>query len=316
LRSTGKSDISIHDCKIEKQTIHNNINGLRKGTDMAEIKRVGILGAGMMGAEIALCCAQVGLEVQLKEISKELADLGKARIEKILAKSVEKGKMDAATKDSILGRVTATDSYANFGDLDIVVEAIIENLEIKHNTYKEIDAICKPECIFASNTSSLSITKLAKAARPERFIGLHFFSPASIMQLVEVVPGLLSSPDAVEFGMEFCRMIGKEPIKVKNVEGFVVNRILCAMMAEAYRLIDEDIASPEDIDKACRLGLGHPVGPFRLADNVSMDLLLKVHETLTGAYGDRFKVANAFRERVDAGLYGRKTGKGWYDYSK
>lgn len=283
---------------------------------MAELKKIGILGAGMMGAEIALCCAQAGLEVQLKEINQELADKGKARVEKMLGRQVEKGKLDAATRDQVLARIHPTDSFSAFGDLDLVLEAIVENLEIKHATYREIDAVCKPECVFASNTSSLSITKLAAAARPDRFIGLHFFSPASVMKLVEVVPGLLTTPDAVETGMTFCRMIGKEPVKVKNVQGFVVNRILCAMMAEAYRLVDEEIATVEDIDLACKLGLGHPVGPFRLADNVSLDLLGKVHDILEEAYGDRFKVSNAFREHVDAGLYGRKVGRGWYDYSE
>ncbi len=281
---------------------------------MAEIKKVGILGAGMMGAEISLCCARVGLEVEMKEISLELAEKGKQRIDKILSKQVEKGKLEAAKKDEILALVHPVDSYDSFSDVDIVVEAILENLDIKHAAYKELDTVCKPECVFASNTSSISITKLGKAARPENFIGLHFFSPASIMQLVEVIPGLLSTEQSVELGTEFCKMIGKTPIKVKNVEGFVVNRILCAMMAEAYRLVDEGVADIEAIDTACKLGLGHPVGPLRLSDNVSLDLLQHVHATLTEAYGDRFKLAGAFNERVDAGHFGRKTGKGWYEY--
>jgi len=281
---------------------------------MAEIKKVGILGAGMMGAEIALCCARSGMEVYMKEINQELADKGKGRIEKILSKAVAKGKMEEAKKDEILGRVTAVDSYKGFEDVDIVVEAILEVLDIKHKAYKELDEICKPECVFASNTSSISITKLAKAARPERFVGLHFFSPASIMKLVEVIPGHLSSEETVTLGTDFCTQIGKVPITVKNVEGFVVNRILCAMLTEAFRLADEGVASIEDIDTACKLGLGHPVGPFRLTDNISLDLLNNVHAILTGAYGDRFKVPGLFRENLDAGRVGRKVGKGFYDY--
>lgn len=281
---------------------------------MAEIKKAGILGAGMMGTEIALCCARSGIEVWMKEINLELAEQGKGRIDKILSKAVAKGKMDEDKKSEILALVHPVDSYDGFSDVDIVVEAILEVLDIKQGAYKELDEICKAECVFASNTSSISITKLAAAARPDRFIGLHFFSPASIMKLVEVIPGMLSTNDAVETGIGFCKQIGKEPIKVKNVEGFVVNRMLCALMNEAYRLVDEDVASIEDIDKACMLGLGHPVGPLRLCDNISLDLLTNVHGILTEAYGDRFKLPGAYRERLSAGRLGRKVGKGWYDY--
>jgi len=281
---------------------------------MNVVKRIGIVGAGMMGAEIALCCARTGMDVIMKEVSQELADKGKQTIDKILSKAVAKGKMDEAEKENILARVQPTDMYEGFDEVDLVIEAILEVTDIKHKLFEELDAICKPECIFASNTSSISITKLASVARPDRFVGLHFFSPASVMKLVEVIPGLISTPATVEFGMEFCRSIGKEPVKVKNVEGFVVNRILLALMNEAYRLLDEGVASKEDIDTACRLGLGHPVGPFRLSDNISLDLLDKVHNILTGAYGERFKAPGIFREHLDAGRVGRKAGMGWYDY--
>jgi len=281
---------------------------------MNVVKRIGIVGAGMMGAEIALCCARTGMDVIMKEVSQELADKGKQTIVKILSKAVAKGKMDEAEKENILARVQPTDMYEGFDEVDLVIEAILEVTDIKHKLFEELDAICKPECIFASNTSSISITKLASVARPDRFVGLHFFSPASVMKLVEVIPGLISTPATVEFGMEFCRSIGKEPVKVKNVEGFVVNRILLALMNEAYRLLDEGVASKEDIDTACRLGLGHPVGPFRLSDNISLDLLDKVHNILTGAYGERFKAPGIFREHIDAGRVGRKAGMGWYDY--
>ncbi len=281
---------------------------------MSELKVIGVLGAGMMGAEIALCCAKAGYQVLMKEINQELADKGKARLDKMLQKQVAKGKLEDTAAKEILERIQPTDSFNGFEQADLVIEAILEDIKIKSDTYKELDQIAKPECIFASNTSSISITKLAAAARAERFIGLHFFSPASIMKLVEVIPGLLTTDEVVETATEFCKSIGKAPVKVKNVEGFVVNRVLCAMMAEAFRLADEGVATPEDIDTACKLGLGHPVGPFRLADNISLELLTHVHEILTEAYGDRFKLANAFRERVDAGHIGRKVGKGWYDY--
>ncbi|RJO74518.1 MAG: 3-hydroxyacyl-CoA dehydrogenase family protein [Myxococcales bacterium] len=281
---------------------------------MAELQKAGILGAGMMGAEIALVCARAGMAVVMKEVNLELAQKGKKRIADILNKQVSKGQLAQADADAALALVTPTDKYDGFADADIVVEAILEVVDIKQQAFRELDAVCKPTCIFASNTSSISITKLAAAARPDRFVGLHFFSPVSIMKLVEVIPGLLATPETVEIAKAFCVKIGKTPIKVKNVEGFAVNRMLCAMMNEAYRLVDEGVASIEDIDTACKLGLGHPVGPLRLCDNISLDLLGKVHDILAEAYGDRFKAPNAFRERVSAGHYGRKTGKGWYDY--
>ena len=289
-------------------------NTSKKGKIMVAIKKVGVVGAGMMGAEIALCCAKAGMDVLMKEISQELAEKGKKTIDKILSKSVEKGKLDASEKEAILGRVTPQASNAGFEDVDIVIEAILEVIDIKQNLFKELHAVCKPDCLFASNTSSISITKLASAARPERFIGLHFFSPASIMKLVEVIPGLMTAQETVDISLAFCEAIGKKPVKVRNVEGFVVNRILLAMMNEAYRLLDEGVATIEDIDTACMLGLGHPVGPFRLSDNISLDLLSKVFDILNDAYGDRFKAPGIFREHLDAGRIGRKAGKGWYDY--
>lgn len=282
---------------------------------MSNIKKVGIVGAGMMGAEIALCCARSGMDVIMKEISQELADKGKQTIETILSKSVAKGKLEESDKKAILDRVTPQATNDGFESVDIVIEAILEVVDIKQTLFKDLDQICKDDCIFASNTSSISITKLASAARPEKFVGLHFFSPASVMKLVEVIPGLLTDPDVVEAGIAFCEAIGKKPVKVKNVEGFVVNRILLALMTEAYRLLDEGVATIEDIDTACMFGLGHPVGPFKLSDNVSLDLLAKVHDILTEAYGDRFKAPGIFREHMDAGRIGRKAGKGWYDYS-
>lgn len=282
---------------------------------MSKIKKVGIVGAGMMGAEIALCCARSGMDVIMKEISQELADKGKQTIETILSKSVKKGKLEESEKNVILDRVTPQETNNGFENVDIVIEAILEVVDIKQTLFKDLDKICKEDCIFASNTSSISITKLASAARPENFVGLHFFSPASVMKLVEVIPGLLTKPEVVDAGIAFCEAIGKEPVKVKNVEGFVVNRILLALMTEAYRLLDEGVATIEDIDTACMFGLGHPVGPFKLSDNISLDLLAKVHDILTEAYGDRFKAPGIFREHMDAGRIGRKAGKGWYDYS-
>lgn len=281
---------------------------------MSDMKKAGILGAGMMGAEIALCCARSGMDVVMKDVTAELAQKGIDKLAKLLDKQVAKGGLTEEQKREILGRIVPTGAYDGFADTDIVVEAILEIEEVKKAAYKELDAVAQPSCIFASNTSSMSITKLATAARADRFVGLHFFSPASIMQLVEVVPGFLSTPETVAAAKEFCVKIGKTPITVKNVEGFAVNRMLCVMMAEAYRLVDEGVASIEDIDTACRLGLGHPVGPLRLSDNVGLDLLEKVHGILSQAYGERFRLSGAYRERLLAGRTGRKAGKGWYDY--
>lgn len=289
---------------------------------MAEIKKVGVLGAGMMGSDIALCCALAGYEVLMKEINIDLAKEGLVRIEKGLKKWSEKGrlKVDAQSREEAIARITPSGTFDGFEDVDLVIEAIFEDLEVKRKTYRQLEEVCKPSCIFASNTSSIPITKLAATLRNDerkaKFIGLHFFSPASIMKLVEVIRGEVTSAETAEIASKFCIDIGKEPIQVSDCAGFVVNRIGAAINAEAIRLYEEGVASPADIDKACQLGLGHPIGPFTLMDLVGNDLNLKVRRIFHEAYGERFRPRPAMVRMVDAGHYGRKTGKGWYDYNK
>ncbi len=287
---------------------------------MRQIKKVGILGAGMMGSDIALSCALRGFEVLMKEVSLDLAQKGLQQIEKNLEKWAAKGRIqesEAQRKEALL-RITPTNSFEGFQDTDIVIEAIFEDLEIKAQNYNQLEEICKPTCIIASNTSSIPITKLSatlkNSARKSRFLGLHFFSPASIMELVEVISGEETSEETAKLATDFCFAIGKEPINVSDCAGFVVNRILGAINDEAIRLCEERVATPEDIDKACKLGLGHPVGPFALMDTVSNELNLKIMRIFHENYGERFLPRPALVRKVDAGHFGRKTGKGWFNY--
>ena len=286
---------------------------------MGEINGVGVMGAGMMGAEIALCFAMCGYEVVLKDSSLELVQKGKDRLAGVLDKAIKKGRFQEDEKASTLERITPTDQYELFKDVDVMVEAVFEDIEVKKEVFGQLNEICRPDCVMATNTSSIPITLLATtvgAERIDRFVGAHFFSPASVMKLVEIIPGLETSEETVAFMMELCRRIDKTPIRVKDVTGFAVNRLLHAMWTEAHRLVEEGVATPEDIDTACKLGLGHPIGPFSLMDLTSNDLNLKVGEILFDAYGERFKPRPILRQKVYANHLGRKTGRGWYDYRK
>jgi 3-hydroxybutyryl-CoA dehydrogenase len=297
-------------------------NNERRGCNVAEIKKVGILGAGMMGSDIALSCALAGYTVLVKELNKELAQAGYKRIVFNLEKWVSKGKInidDEAAK-SATKRITTTDSFDGFEDVDLVIEAIFEDPQIKIDNYLMLADKCKSHCIIASNTSSISITKLGacfeKPSRKAQFVGMHFFSPAVIMKLVEVVKGEETSQETVDAAYDFCKKINKEPVQIVDGVGFIVNRILSALTSEAIRLYEEGFASPEDIDKACKLGLGHPVGPFALMDLASNDLGLKILRTLHEAYGERFRPRQSLVKKVDAGHFGLKAGKGWFTYGK
>ncbi len=284
---------------------------------MLETKKAGVLGAGMMGAEIALCFAMAGIEVAMKDGTKDLARGGIKRADKALDRLVKKGQFEASNKGKTLALMHPTDTYDLFSDADFVVEAVFEDLKIKKDAFAELDKICKPECIFTTNTSSLRVTALATAVsedRRVRFLGTHFFSPVSIMKLVEVIPGLETAEEAVEKTLEVCRTIGKTPIRVKDVAGFAVNRLLHAMWIEAERCVEEGVATPEDIDTCCKLGLGHPIGPFALMDIVSNEITLVIQDILHEAYGPRFMPRPILRQIVDAGHVGRKAGRGWYDY--
>ena len=286
---------------------------------MKGIDKVGVIGAGMMGAEIALCFAMSGFEVIMKETSLDLAQIGKDRLEGVLDKAIKKGALRAEERAPTLSRLTPTDQYGDLVDADLVIEAVFEDLETKKKVFSQLDPTCKSDCIFSTNTSSIPITLLATSVGKERvgqFLGSHFFSPASVMKLVEVIPGLETEEDTVTVMMECCRNIGKTPIRVKDVTGFAVNRILHAMWIEVNRLLEENVASAEDIDTACKMGLGHPIGPYALMDLTSNDLNLQVQQILYESYGERFRPRPILKQKVDANHLGRKTGRGWYEYKK
>jgi len=280
-------------------------------------KRIGIVGAGMMGAEIALAFAQNGFTVTLNDVTQQMADKGKIIQASILDKLIRKGKLTPEEKAAILAQVTPTDQLSALSDCDAVIEAAYEDFTVKSKIFGSLDALCRQDCLFASNTSSIPITKLASAVSPERakrFLGMHFFSPASVMKLVEVIPGLLCEAEAVAKARELVTAVQKTPITVKDVAGFAVNRLFNIFNIEAMRLIEEGVASPEDIDTACKLGLGHPMGPIELLDITSLDLNLKIHEVLFNEYGERFRPRPLLRKMVSAGLLGKKTGQGFYKH--
>lgn len=286
---------------------------------MNTMKKVGLLGAGMMGSEIALCFASAGFEVVMKEKELQLAEKGKNRLAKVLDKAIEKGRFHANQRDAALDCIVPVEDYDLFFDADLVVEAVFEDTELKKSILAEVDKVCKPDCIISTNTSSIPVTLLCTAVeekRRERFLGTHFFAPAFTMKLVEVVPGLETSKESVDNVMEACRTIGKDPVYVKDTAGFVVNRMLFSMFAEAVRLVDEGVASCEDIDKACKLGLGHPVGPLALMDMADLGMALNIGNLFKNEHGDRFRFGDSLKQRVYAGHLGRKSGKGWYDYNK
>lgn len=284
-----------------------------------EIKKITVLGAGIMGAGIAQCAAQAGFEVNLRDMEDRFVENGLTTIRTNLDRAVSKGKMAVEDAKATLGRVTGTtDLTVAAKDADLVIEAIIEVLEIKKKVFRELAAICKPETIFASNTSGLSITEMAVAAgRPDRFLGMHFFNPVPVMRLVELIKGFSTSEETLELAKAFVDKINKTAIEVKEAPGFAVNRILCPMINEAIFTLAEDIASPKDIDNAMTLGANMPIGPLALADMVGLDTLLLVLDSFHEEFGeDKYRPAPLLRKMVRAGYLGRKSGKGFYDYTK
>lgn len=278
--------------------------------------KIGIIGAGTMGAGIAQAFAQTeGFSVALCDINNEFAANGKNKIAKGFEKRVAKGKMEQAEADTILSRIT-TGTKEICADCDLIIEAAIENMEIKKQTFKELDEICKPEAIFATNTSSLSITEIgAGLKRP--MIGMHFFNPAPVMKLVEIIAGLDTPADIVEKIKKISEDIGKVPVQVEEAPGFVVNRILVPMINEAVGIYAEGIASVEGIDAAMKLGANHPIGPLALGDLIGLDVCLAIMDVLYHETGDsKYRAHTLLRKMVRGKQLGQKTGKGFYDYTK
>jgi 3-hydroxybutyryl-CoA dehydrogenase len=285
-----------------------------------EIRKVGVLGCGLMGAGIAQVAATAGFETVVKEVSDEFITKGFSGIEKSLAKFAEKGTITGEQQTEIRGRLSGTTSFDALADCDIIIEAIIENLEEKRSTYRQLDEICKPETIFASNTSSLSITEMmtsTSAERQQRFVGLHFFNPVPLMKLVEVVRTILTDDDVYEQAVAFGKKLGKVPVRAGDKTGFIVNRLLVPYMLDSIRALEEGVGSIVDIDNAMKLGCGYPMGPFTLGDFVGLDTTYYIAEIMFNEFREkRFAPPPLLKRMVLAGLYGRKSGRGFYDYTK
>jgi len=284
-----------------------------------QIKQVGVLGAGLMGAGIAQVAAMSGHDVTVIEVNDALLQKGLAGIEKSLTKFAEKGTITAAQKDETAARLSGSTRLEDLADADIIIEAIIENLAVKRETYAKLDQLCKPDTIFASNTSSLSITEMmtaTSAERQRRFIGMHFFNPVPLMKLVEVVRTILTDDavyaEAVKLGQAF----GKTVVQTGDNTGFIVNRLLVPYMLDAIRVLEQGLASTEDIDNAMKLGCGHPMGPLTLSDFVGLDTTYYIANIMFDEFREaRFAPPPLLKRMVTAGLYGRKSGRGFYDYS-
>ncbi len=284
---------------------------------MPQIKKVGVLGCGLMGRGIAQVAAQSGHETIVREVSADLNEQGRAGIVKSLDRFVDKGKVSADDRDATLGRLTFTTDVADLVPTDIIIEAVTEDLEIKNALWKELDAICHEDTIFASNTSSLTIAAMAAATqRADRFVGIHFFNPVPLMKLVEVVRTVTTSTATFGAAMNFGLALGKEPIAAKDSSGFIVNLLLVPYLIDAIRAVEGGVGSISDIDKGMMLGTGHPMGPFTLLDFVGLDTTHKIAEIMFDEYREkRYAPPPLLKRMVLAGWYGKKSGKGFYDYS-
>ena len=283
-----------------------------------EIKKVGVLGAGTMGSGIAQVSVEAGYIVVLVDVVPEILEEAVNGLNKAWAKAVEKGKVTAETLANNNALLISSTDINDFKDVDIVIEAIVENIDIKKKIQKQLGEICKADAILVTNTSALSITEIAAATnRPDKVLGMHFFNPVVMMKLVEVIPGAVTTDDAVQAVIELAKKIGKEPVLAKESPGFIVNRILVPYINEAANVFQEGIASAAEIDKAMKLGAGMPMGPLALADMVGIDIVLAVCESFVKEFGDsKYRPSLAFKQKVRAGHLGIKTGKGFYDYSK
>ena len=283
-----------------------------------EIKKLGVVGAGTMGNGIAQLAAQIGCDVVMRDIEDSFVARGMKSIDKFLAKSVEKGKLKEAEKAAVMGRIKGTTKMADLKDVDFVVEAVIENLDLKKQVFKELDELCRPEVMLTSNTSSMSITEIAAATkRPDRVCGVHFFNPVPIMRLVEIIRGFATSDATVATATQLAKKMGKITVEVKkDSPGFIVNRIMMPHFIEAIKIVEEGIASIQDVDIAVKNGLNYPMGPFELMDLTGIDIAYSVTEYLYKELNKESKWAspNLLKTMIRANRLGRKTGGGWYDY--
>jgi 3-hydroxybutyryl-CoA dehydrogenase len=282
------------------------------------IGRVGVLGGGLMGSGIAQVSALAGCNTVMREVSDGLCEKAQASIRKSLEKGIEKGKVTPEARDSALANLTCTTEVARLSESEIVIEAVSEDLDLKNTLWKELNSVCPPETIFASNTSSLTIAAMAAACgRPDRMLGLHFFNPVPQMKLVEVIRTITTSDETMDTAFAFVQQLGKEPIRAKDNSGFVVNLLLVPYMLDAIRALEAGIASVEDIDKGMQLGAGHPMGPFALLDFVGLDTTYKIAEIMFDEYREkRYAPPPLLKRMVTAGMFGRKSGHGFYDYSE
>jgi 3-hydroxybutyryl-CoA dehydrogenase len=285
-----------------------------------EIKKIGVVGAGTMGNGIAQVAALIGCEVIMRDVEERFVQNGLKNIDRFLSKSVEKGKMTEDQKQGVLGRIKGTVNMADLAEVDFVIEAVIEDMNLKRSVFKDLDGICRADVILATNTSSMSITEIAVATqRPEKVVGMHFFNPVPLMRLVEIIRGFHTDDDAVQVTTDLAKKMGKETVEVKiDSPGFIVNRIMIPHMLEAVNIVQEGVATKEDVDKAVKLGLTYPMGPFELMDLTGVDICKYVADYFYNELNkeNKWVAPTLMKNMIRAGRLGRKTGAGWYEYKK